>query len=150
MTPVWRKLHGQVFSCLAGGLEDAHRIVQDFDTPEARYWHGIVHRREPDYSNAKYWFRQLGHHAVFDDLRETATLKDSLSQKTIEYILPSGKWDPFRFVDLCDDCQKGGQSELLTELLIIQQKEIDLTFTILYSEGPWRFHEKMRDPSQYM
>ena len=114
---------------LAGGLEDAHRIVQDFDTPEARYWHGIVHRREPDPSNAKYWFRQLGHHAVFDDLVSKVTSGDLPSKRAVNHILQSGKWDPFRFVDLCDDCEKGAQSELRNELLIIQQKEIELLLT---------------------
>ena len=123
---------------LAGGLDDAHRIVQDVDTLEARYWHGIVHRREPDYSNAKYWFRQLGHHAVFDDLVRTGTFEDLLSQKTINHILPSGKWDPFRFVDLCDDDEKGGGAVILNDLLIIQQKEIDLLlhFCIQKALGP--------------
>ena len=132
---------------LAGGLEAAHRIVQDFDTPEARYWHGIVHRREPDYSNAKYWFRQLGHHAVFDDLARAVTLEDSLSQKTNSRILQSGKWDPFRFVDLCDNCEKGGQTDLLDELLIIQQKEIDLLLNFCIQKTLGGSKEKMRDPS---
>ena len=132
----------------AGGLEDAHRIVQDFDTPEAQYWHGIVHRREPDPSNAKYWFRKLGHHAVFDDLARTLMFEDSLSKKTVDQILQSGKWDPFRFVVLCEGGEKGGPSELLNQLLIIQRKEIDLLLQFCIQKARSVSLEKMEENVQ--
>jgi hypothetical protein len=43
--------------CLAGlwllhdFLDEAHAVSQDIGTVEGSYWHGIMHRREPDYSN---------------------------------------------------------------------------------------------------
>src|SRR6516162_5234245 len=52
-------------ACLAGlwlfhdFLDESHKISQDIDTVEGSYWHGILHRREPDYSNAAYWFRRV-------------------------------------------------------------------------------------------
>ncbi len=49
---------------LAGDLEASHRISQSDDSPEGSFWHGIMHRRERDYSNAKYWFRRVGVHPV--------------------------------------------------------------------------------------
>jgi len=39
-------------------LEESHRISQQIDSSSGSYWHGIMHRREPDYSNSKYWFRR--------------------------------------------------------------------------------------------
>jgi hypothetical protein len=39
-------------------LDAAHNIVQVFDDTKAAYWHGFLHRREGDFSNAKYWFRR--------------------------------------------------------------------------------------------
>src|ERR1051326_6331993 len=40
------------FSC----LDEAHRIAQSVETPEGAFWHGIMHRQEPDAGNASYWF----------------------------------------------------------------------------------------------
>lgn len=42
-----------------GIIEPAHEIVQDGATPLASYLHGVVHRLEGDFWNAKYWFRQV-------------------------------------------------------------------------------------------
>src|SRR5437016_6034779 len=53
-------------------LDEAHGISQSIDTVEGSFWHGIMHRREPDASNAGYWFRRVGEHAVFDELARLA------------------------------------------------------------------------------
>ncbi|MEZ0326877.1 MAG: hypothetical protein ACAH95_13335 [Fimbriimonas sp.] len=39
-------------------LERSHHVSQSLAGPIGAYWHGIMHRREGDFSNAKYWFRQ--------------------------------------------------------------------------------------------
>src|SRR4051794_1724549 len=56
------------FSC----WDEAHHVAQDLETPEGSYWHAIVHRQEPDASNSGYWYRQVGKHAIFPDLRARA------------------------------------------------------------------------------
>jgi hypothetical protein len=73
-------------------LDESHKISQDIDTPEGSFWHGILHRREGDFDNAKYWFRRVGMHPVFGPLQQEAG----------EFAAAGGKsWDPFKFVDLC-------------------------------------------------
>jgi hypothetical protein len=42
----------------AGEFERSHSIVQEMTGSEAAYIHGMIHRTEGDYSNAKYWFRR--------------------------------------------------------------------------------------------
>ncbi len=39
-------------------LERSHQVSQNLQGPVGAYWHGIMHRREGDFSNAKYWFRR--------------------------------------------------------------------------------------------
>ena len=70
-------------------LNEAHKIVQDIDTPEGSYWHGIMHRREGDYSNAKYWFRRVGAHPVCRSLQQEFTGEQGPA------------WDYDRFVNDC-------------------------------------------------
>jgi hypothetical protein len=49
-------------------LDESHAVSQELHTPEGSLWHGLMHRREGDYWNAKYWFRQAGPHPVWERL----------------------------------------------------------------------------------
>ena len=86
--------------CLAGlwlwndFLEESHQISQGIDTTDGSYWHGIMHRREPDPSNAKYWFRLVGDHPVFPRLAAEATRLSVGGQA-----VANGCWDPAAFID---------------------------------------------------
>jgi hypothetical protein len=43
-----------------GDWQAAHVIVQDDETPEGCWAHGIVHILEGDLGNADYWYRRAG------------------------------------------------------------------------------------------
>ncbi|QGG55459.1 hypothetical protein [Paenibacillus sp. B01] len=45
-----------------GSLNRSHELSQELDGPDGSYLHGMMHRMEGDFSNAKYWFRLAGPH----------------------------------------------------------------------------------------
>lgn len=49
-------------------LDRSHTISQGMDNPTGCYWHGIMHRREGDFSNAHYWFNRTGSHPAMASL----------------------------------------------------------------------------------
>lgn len=45
----------------SGDWDAAHRIVQHYETDPLACWlHAVLHKIEPDESNARYWYRRSG------------------------------------------------------------------------------------------
>jgi hypothetical protein len=87
-------------------LDESHGISQGLETPEGSYWHALMHRREPDYPNSKYWFRQLGSHPVYPLLCMVAGEVAAGAPARATFLLRQDKWDPFAFVDLCESSRE--------------------------------------------
>jgi len=105
-------------------LDESHVISQDLHTTEGSYWHALMHRREPDFWNSKYWFRQVGTHPLFADLAKAAELGHP----------SSGAWDPFAFVDACERAiGKGGPEE--ERCRRVQRAEWELLFAWCFAAG---------------
>jgi hypothetical protein len=110
-------------------LSRAHEIVQEIETPTAGYLHGVMHRREPDYGNSKYWFRRVGDHPLFQAVREAAL--DLLAGRFAELkeiraeVEKSGSWDALRMVDWCQEAE-GKDDPLARFLRSLQSREIGL------------------------
>ncbi|HEY7535382.1 MAG TPA: hypothetical protein VH878_05500, partial [Thermodesulfobacteriota bacterium] len=114
-------------------LQESHKISQTIQARDGSYWHGIMHRRDLDFNNSKYWFRQVGEHPIFEPLRIFAKVITSKSEpdKSTEFFLKQSIWDPIAFINLCEACIKGrSPSEMLCRK--IQQKEWQLLFDYCY------------------
>jgi hypothetical protein len=103
------------FSC----WDEAHETAQDIVTPEGSYWHGIVHRQEPDAGNSSYWFRQAGDHPVFPALAAAASSIGIRSGVT---------WDPLAFIQFCEEARRAPGSDRERQALEVQRAEWQLLF----------------------
>jgi len=122
-------------------LDRSHQFSQSIEGrgkhQNGDYWHAIMHRREPDYSNSKYWFRHVGQHPVFEELAEEAydvinVISAPHSEEWLKKLTRNG-WDPAAFVDLCQQCARDPQSPLAVAAREIQWREM-----LLLLEQTWR------------
>ncbi len=120
----------------------SHQLSQSIEGLGKRhagdYWHAILHRREPDYSNAKYWFRQFHLHPVMSELIPYATraLQDVSEGPTWKTrLLGKGSWDPLAFVDLCEACAGREESPLGVAARRIQAAEMQLLMAATYLDA---------------
>jgi hypothetical protein len=108
------------FSC----LDQSHEISQSIHSPEGAYWHGVMHRQEPDPGNAGYWFRQVPAHPVFPSLSKAAQTVGVMEDP----------WDPIRFVEICERARRQPGSPLERMALETQRAEWQLFFDYCASQ----------------
>ncbi|MCY4553118.1 MAG: hypothetical protein OXC79_05555 [Candidatus Poribacteria bacterium] len=120
-------------------LDESHNISQELENQTGSYWHGIMHRREPDYSNSKYWFGRVGTHPIFPQLRERALAilketpdpSDALARiaQTIE---TEEHWDAYQFIDWCQAAESESVDDVTRFLQQVQAEEIKLLLAYSY------------------
>lgn len=111
---------------LLGCWDESHNVSQDISSREGSYWHGIAHRIEPDSANAGYWFRRVGDHPIFPHLHSRAVeILDS--EPGLPWRLKSA-WDPFLFIQWCDEARLATGSIKERAALQMQTAEWELLF----------------------
>ena len=112
-------------------LDASHDISQGLHDGDGSYLHGVMHRREPDYSNGKYWFRNVGTHPLFPAVLSAA--QEEVARVEVgavqEPIASMQAWDPFVFIDLCEASDRGRlDDEARACLERIQVREFEILF----------------------
>jgi hypothetical protein len=122
------------FGLVRGGLlyavdaiHEAHNFFQDAKSDLGSYWHGMMHRREGDFDNARYWFRRAGTLPCFAGLHRAASQYSADMAKQ-----PS--WDPYLFTGLCEQA-RFGEEEIVAELLKLQRTEFDTIFNYTWRQS---------------
>jgi hypothetical protein len=84
-------------------LESAHTVAQSVEDADGNFIHAIMHRREPDAGNSKYWWRRVGDHAAFPELVRRVERLVGLhgDRDYVQRLVASGRWNAAAFVDAC-------------------------------------------------
>jgi hypothetical protein len=110
----------------AGAIDEAHQIVQELPISDGAYIHGIIHRIDADFDNARYWFRRAGVHPAAAEMFRRAAAKNLTAAN-------HSKWDPIWVTDLLEKSEAGARSERLRSILAL---EFEVLLEFLVSERP--------------
>jgi hypothetical protein len=131
-------------------LESCHRICQEAGQDDVcgNYWHGIVHRREPDFENARGWFRRTEgltayteiYTGVLGFLQRVLQVPEygEAREKALafmQHLRARGSWDPIYLVDMCEACLERGSGAEVKMLEEIQEVEFDVLFGWTYASA---------------
>ena len=96
-------------------IDEAHTFFQDAPGDLGAYWHGMMHRREGDFENARYWFRRAGALPCFPALHRAA------GEFSTDMARQPG-WDPYLLTGECERARFGAE-ETATALARLQRAE---------------------------
>ena len=107
-------------------LDAGHRIFQDAPGDLGSYWHGMMHRREGDFDNARYWFRRAGALPFFKKLHRSAGEVSPLVARQVS-------WDPYLFAGECEQARFGAENA--EECAKVQRAEFDALFDYTWRQA---------------
>ncbi|HEY4329282.1 MAG TPA: hypothetical protein VGN88_06075, partial [Phycisphaerae bacterium] len=111
---------------LADDLDKAHKICQEVPTSHGSAWHAIVHRREGDFWNSKYWWHRaagIKWRGLADHLPESLATVPGQATAAVMRSLSGPAYDPSIIVDLVEANAARPTPEMTAALVIVQRVE---------------------------
>lgn len=111
-------------------LEESHRISQSLENETGSFWHAIMHRREGDFSNAKYWYARCARHPALPGIAANAAglLNPLPAEKEYLRLTAGGQWNGSAFVDLVEHAHRSADHPRHALAVSLQQLEWRLLF----------------------
>lgn len=112
-------------------LDESHTISQGIHSATGSYWHAIMHRREGDFSNSKYWYAKCRRHPVMEAMAKKAPeiVRSSPGGAKISSVVTGG-WDPDAFVDLAEEVHAIDGDPRAEALIALQKAEWESLFEL--------------------
>ena len=105
-------------------LDESHRISQDLSSATGSFWHAIMHRREGDFSNAKYWYARCRHHPAYERIASDGrSALAGAENAEILARLVQGEWDPSGFVDVVQAIHQRTDDPMYEPAVALQRAE---------------------------
>jgi hypothetical protein len=108
-------------------IHEAHTLFQEAKGDLGSYWHGMMHRREGDFDNARYWFRRAGVLPFFSEMHRAASESSALMAR-------QSNWDPYLFTGECEQA-RFGDTDSLTTLAALQRVEFEVLFDYCWRQS---------------
>jgi hypothetical protein len=106
-------------------LDESHTISQSIASQTGSFWHAIMHRREGDFSNSKYWYARCRSHPVLRLIATGASevLKgDLIDARRAGGLLAEG-FDTYAFVELVESVHDKPRDPSYAAAVRLQQLE---------------------------
>ena len=105
-------------------LDESHTISQALPSATGSFWHAMMHRREGDFSNAKYWFARCRHHPALARIAALvrSDLGDAASSAPLHRLVET-EWDANAFVDVVEATHRKPNDPLHPVAVRLQQLE---------------------------
>lgn len=110
-------------------LDESHTISQNLSTPTGSLWHAIMHRREGDFWNSKYWYARCRHHPALAEIpvHAESVIQQLPGLREVERLTRSG-WDADGFVDLVEEVHQRPDDARHAAAVRLQQIEWQVLF----------------------